>query len=252
MTQVEICKLTPAELRAVQALKDHSISPGLFKAVWATEADWRRIVAAFEVGSSAVHTIDLEAPIARVERVITKALRRDRKVVTVASCKPGEFVEIHADVPDEPAHGTSPHREPAPGPKDEQAAPSRPKEAPKPAAAVSVQQPVIGCPAPDFVNAQVRASEVLRTFLRPEQIADFERRQQFVTVGGYTGHRYAITSRHARSALALNRRTVYDLDERRAFCVHDWEIPPAEEMLTMHLLLSLPQYEPYIRGLGED
>jgi len=42
---------------------------------------------------------------------------------------------------------------------------------------------------------------------------------------------------------------VFDLDENRPLCVHDWDIPPAEEMLTMHLLLSLPQWEPYIRGL---
>lgn len=245
LTQVEICKLTRSELRAVQALKDHSLSPGLFKTAWATNEEWMAIVGAFEIGQSELHTIDLRAPIARVERVLTKELRRDRRVVTIASCKPGEYVELRAEIPPELTHGTSPHREPASGPEDE---PKPAKKAEK-AVAVTTQVPIVGCPPPNFENARVRASEVLRSFLLPEQIRDFETRQQFVTVGGMTGHRYAITSRHCRSLLGQYQRTVYDLDEGRPLCVHDWEIPAPEEMLTLHLLLSLPQYEPYMREM---
>jgi len=46
-----------------------------------------------------------------------------------------------------------------------------------------------------------------------------------------------------------NGRQLYDLEEKRALCVHDWDLPPAEEMLALHLCLSLPGQEKYVRSL---
>jgi hypothetical protein len=115
-----------------------------------------------------------------------------------------------------------------------------------------VRKPAVGCPAPDFEQAHVRARDVLQTFLSPEQHEDFRRHQRFVTTGARTGHRYMITSRHARSELDTYHRTVYDLDEGKPYCVHDWGVPAAEEMLTMHLMLSLDNWELHLRGLRED
>lgn len=237
-TRVDLCKLTRAEREAVRALKDHSLSPGLLRSAWATADHWNKIAQVFEVGSDPA-TILLGAKIAKVQTVLTRALRRDRKVISVMTTKPGEFVEFKAN---DESGDAEPFRTAAPEPKSATIVP---------VTAVTVPAPVLGCPPPDFADAQIRASEVLRTFLSADQIADFEARQQFITTGALTGHRYAITSRHARSALHKTHRTVFDLDDDREMCVHDWDLPPAEEMLTMHLLLSLPNWEPYMRRVSE-
>lgn len=235
---MEICKLTASELKAVTVLRKHST--GLMRS-WAQELDWSKLPKrAFEVGHEETTTIILIAPIHKVEAVLTKALRKDRGVITVMSSKPGEYTDITATLAEAQDDGT-PYRKPAKGETAEVVE--------KEAVAVTVQKPVLGCPAPDFTDQNIRASEVLRAFLRPEQIADFERHQQFVTVGAVTGHRYAITSRHALSNKVVSFRTVYDLDERLDYCVHDWDVPAAEEMLTMHLLLSMPRWEPWIRSM---
>ena len=113
-------------------------------------------------------------------------------------------------------------------------------------------QPVRGCPAPDFDDVEVRASRVLKAFLTLDQVEDFERRQQFVAIGADTGHRYLLTSRHARRALSLNgHRTLYDMDERVAMCVHDWEVPAPEELLALFIHLSLPGLEEYVRSIPD-
>jgi hypothetical protein len=80
---------------------------------------------------------------------------------------------------------------------------------------------------------------------------DFERYQRFVTVGGLSGRRYMLTSRHARSELSTYHRTVYDLEADTPLCVHDWSVPAAEELLVMHLHLQSPRWEEYVRWLPE-
>ena len=100
----------------------------------------------------------------------------------------------------------------------------------------------------DGLRARGHAVEVT-----PTQCADFDKHQRFIVEGADTGHRYMITSRHAPDELKRGafRRTVYDLDEERAFCVHDWEIPAEEECLTMALLIQLPGRENYVRAIPE-
>lgn len=245
-TQVEICKLTAAELKAVLALRAHST--GMMRR-WSTDEAWAKLPSrAFETSDTKTTIIQLDAPIHKVEAFLTKALRRDRGVVTVMTSKPGEYTDITASAAEQKDDEHTPYRTPAKEPKTPK---GEKAEIVPAAAAVTVQQPVLGCPAPEFPDQYIRASEVLRAFLLPEQVEDFERHQQFVTVGGYTGHRYAITSRHALSHRSMSHRTVYDLDERRDYCVHDWDIPAPEEMLTMHLLLSMPHWEPWIRRMPE-
>lgn len=211
---------------------------------WATIGTWMSIPGAFEDIQGGTYDVLLDAPVGKVESFLTKTLRKDRRIISVITNKPGEYIEITGAF-DEREDAEDPFRTAVAEPVPEE----KKKPAPKATAAVTVAAPVQGCPAPDFGPAHIRASEVLRAFLTPEQILDFEEHQQFMSIGAATGHRYAITSRHARSALSRSFRTVYDLDEQRPYCVHDWDIPPAEEMLTMHLLISLPQWEPYIRHL---
>jgi hypothetical protein len=86
-------------------------------------------------------------------------------------------------------------------------------------------------------------------FLDDDQAEDFEDRNAFVSIGVETGHRYMVTSRHARDQLATWRRQLYDLDEGRPYCVHDYAVPAAEEMLALHLLLQIPGRESYLRHL---
>lgn len=44
-------------------------------------------------------------------------------------------------------------------------------------------------------------------------------------------------------------RSVYDLDEARVLCLHDWVVPAAEELLELLLCLSLPGREREARSL---
>lgn len=122
----------------------------------------------------------------------------------------------------------------------------------KPAVAATVARPTRGCPAPDFELAEQRATDVMCAFLDPEQLADFKSEQAFLSVGADTGHRYIITSRHARSVLAHTTRSLFDLDEQMPYCVHDWEVPAAEEMLALHAFLSVPGLESYLRAIPHE
>jgi len=115
---------------------------------------------------------------------------------------------------------------------------------------VTVAQPTLGCPAPNFTQADIRANAVLEAFLNPEQIEDFRIYNRFISTGATTGHRYMLTSRRQQGELdKYSGRSLFDLDEDRAFCVHDWTIPAAEELLTLHLFLQ--RRESYLRAIPE-
>ena len=124
----------------------------------------------------------------------------------------------------------------------------------KPKAGATVALPTQGCPAPDFAQADVRATEVLLTFLTPQQATDWKGHGSFITTGA-TGLRYAITSRHAVSQLRGRpgkpgfERSLFCLDEGLAYCVHDWAVPAAEEVLGLHLLAQTVHGERYLRHL---
>lgn len=125
--------------------------------------------------------------------------------------------------------------------------------APAPKVAATVQRPVLGCPAPNFIYAELRANRVLEAFLTPEQKEDFREHDCFITHGAATGHRYMVTSRTNPEQLARNGgRSLYDLDDECAICTHDWDVPAAEEMLTLHLLAQFPAHELFMRRLEHE
>ena len=175
----------------------------------------------------------LEAPIDKVAKQLAKLLKPRRKVISAVKFKAGTIEEIFDDDELPPKLDDHPYREPA-------------------VAAASVAAPTRGCPAPNFGTAELRARGVLATFLSADQLDDFARHNRFVTTGADTGHHYMVTSRQATDALATYQRTLYDLDERRALCVHDWSVPPAEEMLSLHVLLALPDWERFLRHEEHD
>lgn len=163
----------------------------------------------------------VEAKLEDVRKVIAHSLKPNRKVVDVVKFEDGKIIEETGGV----------------------------AESREAKAGTSVAKPTLGCPEPKLSNAELRAREVLQVFTTPEQQEDFVKTNSFVSQGAGTGHLYMVTSRHAQGRLAAYRRQLYDLDEQRPYCVHDYTVPAAEEMLALHLLLQLPWGERYLRHL---
>lgn len=222
-TRVIVAKATPAETTALRDVAAHAM-----KKRWLEEMPPD---SAFREGAFVV-----KAPIKEFQRRLAKALKPGREVVSVVRFENGQMEEI-VDVPMVKA---------AVGGAKTSAA------VPVPTAAAAVSKPYCGCPAPAFVKAELRANRVLMAFLNEEQKRDFLRYNRFITVGAATGHSYMVTSRYANDSLADFQRSFFDLDDGVPLCVHDWEVPAAEEMLALHLLASLPQHELYLRRLETD
>jgi hypothetical protein len=186
----------------------------------------------FEVGAD-VRKIVVAKPIAKIEAVLSKAMKRGRKLLSAVVFKGGSIEEIHRVEDGEPTATAI-----------ERAAP---------AAAVTVAAPTIGCPIPEFERAEVRATRVLKAFLTEQQLADFERTESFLVTGADTGHKYVLTSRHAAAErlAKVGGRSVFDVDQGYPICVHDWMVPAAEELLELKLFLELPGREGYARQLEE-
>lgn len=218
-------KLTEGEKMALAAASVHGEKKG-----WTT-------------GALGEGTHVVGAPIAKVSKVIAKALKPKSKIVSAVVFSDGTMQE---------------HREETALVKaEDEATPevlpkATAKRGRKPKAATSVAAPVRGCPPPDFDAAEIRAQRVLEAFLLPTQIEDFRRYNRFVSIG-HSGRRYMVTSRHARDSLAMYHRSLYDLEDQTPLCVHDWDVPAPEEMLAIHVLLGLPGWELYLRKVeGED
>lgn len=176
-----------------------------------------------------------------MQALLAQALKPNRKLVSAVLFTDGTMQEVTEQTLDETS--------------DEKTIPETPatktgkKKKKEPKAGTTVAAPRRGCPAPDFINAEIRARRVLDVFLNPEQRADFRRHNRFITKGADTGLRYMLTSRHCNDALAKYQRTLYDLDNKLPICTHDWEVPAAEELLSLHVLLTLPGWESYMLGL---
>lgn len=242
-TRMTLNGLSPTEKEAVQALLERATNPGALRKSWAT-ADK---TASVDLDSMKEQVVELDAPITKVQEFLQKRLKPHRKQISAVRFSNGhveQLSEATLQVIDAPA-------EPDVTQAVDTPVTAKPKK-PEPKAAVTVAQPVRGCPAPDFDDVEVRASRVLKAFLTPDQIDDFERRQQFVAIGADTGHRYLLTSRYAPRALSqYGHRTLYDMDERLPMCVHDWEVPAPEELLALFVHLSLPGLEEYVRSIPD-
>jgi hypothetical protein len=213
-TEIEWEGLTPTEAAALQSIGQK-----------------------FQLPEGERGTLIVAKPIAKIESALASAMKRGRKLLSAVVFKNGRIEEVHrtplGDVP----------------------AASVPAAivAAEPKAAVTVAQPTIGCPVPEFERAEVRATRVLREFLSGQQLDDFERTQSFLVVGADTGHKYILTSRHAPKERLdrVDGRSVFDVDEGGSVCVHDWLVPAAEELLELKLFLETPGRESYVRGLTE-
>jgi len=110
--------------------------------------------------------------------------------------------------------------------------------------AASVARPTPCCPecVPGSVDM---ASEVLLSFLSPEEHADWARHRAIMVRGGLSGHQYLIAHRHSDTAVKLGK-ICYDVDDRCVLHFHDWTVPPEEEVLATKLILE--HREPWLRN----
>jgi hypothetical protein len=240
-TLLRAFQLTASEEKAMASLRARAVSTKL-RRKWASEADFLPLTNSAYRGPDGVQ-VTLNAPIEEVTKFLAKALKPERKLLQAVKFSDGRVEELHSNLVTREAE-----KEPK-KPKAEE----KPKKEEKPAVATTVARPVNGCPMPNFPEADVRASRVLETFLTPDQISDYRSSGCFVTFGADSGHRYLIGSRERPSLLQqkLGGRQLFDLEEKRPICVHDWAVPPAEEMLAIHLCLSLPGHETELLSLPE-
>ena len=176
-------------------------------------------------------SFELATSMEKVRRVLAASLKPNRKVLSAIRFSDGRMEEVR-DTAAEP----------------DAALEERIAAAKAAVAGATVATPTLGCPAPDFVQAELKARTVLEAFLDERQRDDFRRFNAFATEGA-SGTRYMVTSRHARGPLTRFERSLYDLDRGHPICTHDWTVPAAEEMLALHLHVSLPGAEEYVRGL---
>lgn len=275
-TGPKTCKMlveqaTPEEARALS-----TFAPIALKKKWVDPEALQEFAGTFVTGKTFGPLTELAAPIEEVQRLIAKALKPGKKLVSAVKFSNGKLEETHeaifpTRVPSGSSAAPSPQTVPATSTGADSAPPTSTPvgstesskaentagsaleaKKPKPEKGTTVAAPTRGCPPPNFSPARLRAREVLTAFLTPEQREDFERHNRFITVGATTGHRYMITSRHATDTLRDVQRTLFDLDEQIPLCVHDWDVPPEEEMHALNILIQLPGWERYCRHLNED
>lgn len=173
-------------------------------------------------------SLTIHKRLATIKNRLARRLKPGRELVDVVQFSSGKIVE----------HKTVEHPDKITPP------------APKPKRGVTVAAPTVGCDVPKLARAEIKAREVLMAFLDEEQKADFTAHNRFMSRGAATGHRYIITSRHAKDRVARDvHGQLFDVTDDNPLCVHDYSVPAAEEMLALHLLLQLPEHEDRMRQL---
>lgn len=222
---------------------------------WATADAFATLDSPAYLEASGGVEVELDVDLETARNYLARQLKPDRKLVNAVLFKDGTlteaaFTEPAADGADEAAE---PRVLASAAPPPPAAAPPSPEPSRRAVAGTTVAVPTRGCPAPNFSAAELRAAHVLSHFLTPEQLTDFRRYNRFISIGATTGHRYMLTSRFRQAELGkFGGRSLYDLDEQCAYCVHDWTVPAAEELLGLHVFLQLPGKESFLREIAEE
>jgi hypothetical protein len=223
---LEIVDPTAHELKLLNAFLDD-----------ARAKKWTPItkIAPVEVDGKRRQEILLSAPLPEAGRLLYTRLRPGDRTITAVRSEGGKVQIFEAADLANIDEALKPDAIiPAPEPK-------KPKTEP---AAVSSQRPTPSCPqcVPGAVS---RASEVLLTFLSPEEHETWAS-ERFITVeGGISGHRYMLAHRHSSYAVKCGR-ICYDLDDDVVVHFHDNSVPPEEEVLAAKLILQ--NREPWLRN----
>jgi hypothetical protein len=266
-TELWVDGLTAQEVDVLRLLRDtYSRDRWLgLRAPWASANVWNDLGIEGDIGTGyrdpGKRHIVLDAPLHHVESALSRALKPGRSLVRAVTYRLAGKTQIApAQLPPAPPSGKDNTVDvlsaeplavaPLPPPKPKIEVPARATGA----LATTVAAPARGCPMPAFCKADVRATRLLSAFLSTEQLGEFNATQAFHAEGRDTGHLYLLTSRHA--GFRWRRRgTLYDRDEHRALCIHDWDVPAAEELLSLLIHLRLPGMERFMLGLpelGED
>lgn len=206
-TRVRYENVTELEKKALGALWKH-----------AAKKDWVDLTS-----PSMSPPVDLAAPIEKVQKILAKSLKPDRKLLSVVQFSSGKMQEI--------GEATFVEIE-----QEEKGIIRR---------ALTCALPDLGCPIPEFKRAEIAARSVLDAFLSEEQRYAFSKKNRFIACGAATGRRYLISSRFALTERF--NRSLYDIDENLGICTHDYSVPAAEEMLALLAMVSLPGRELQIR-----
>lgn len=158
-------------------------------------------------------TIVLRAPLAKVGPVLVKITKPADRTLTAVSFKDGKLEVAETGALETVIAKADPESK-----------------------AVSVARPTPCCPScvPGSVEP---ASDVLLSFLTPQEHADWAKHRAIMVTGGRSGHRYLIAHRHSRTAV-LNGKICYDVDDHCVLHFHDWTVPPEEEVLATKLILE--------------
>ena len=312
-TRLRAFDLSPAEEEGMRMLRRHALAVGEARTPWA-DLDAFLPVDHPSFRSAEGFTIDLGAPIAEVQGVLSRALKPGRTLVTAVLFSDGRMEEVHEegpplgveegpvalpegarDAPEPPADAADRRGEVVGAIEGARSAASGGAEgAPRgkrggrrgagakrsggaagsvdvpessaivaaahdpsrsgaggASVAATVAAPRIGCPTPVWPEADVRANRVLEAFLTPDQLGEYRRYGAFMAVGADTGRRYMISNRERPGMTQhFEFRSIFDVDGNRPLCVHDWEVPPAEEMLALKFCVELPGREYLIRRLA--
>lgn len=168
VTRLVLVGLSPTEREAVTKLRETALAPPWRGTPWCGPDEFPDVT---KLKGKREITIELAAPLGRVQGILAKLLKPERTLLNVVRFTDGRMEEITDWA--EPESG---YRDDAKSGAEAKAL-AKADEKPAAAAGTTVAQPTRGCPVPDFEKAEVRATAVLQAFLTPEQIADFERHQ---------------------------------------------------------------------------
>lgn len=189
----------------------------------------------------------LRAPMDVVGPVAVSLMRPGPAVLTAIKFSDGKLLTTSGG-PAELAAVLAPYRDPEPPKAVETIHEGTVEVVEKPTAvpevAATVKRPTPSCPrcVPGAVGP---ASDVLLSFLSPNEHEGWARSRSLVVQGGITGHRYLLVHRHMPLASKIGR-ICYDLDDDVVVHFHDWSVPPEEEVLAAKLILE--RREPWLRN----
>ena len=251
LTMLRAFELTPTERKAMEQLRDRAVSPKL-RQPWAADKDFLPLTNAAYATADGV-TIHLKAPVEKVQDVLFKAMKAKRKAVMAVRFSDGSMEEIVRVQTPEGKEAKLPGPKPAKEAEPEKTK-AKEKEEAKPVVAATVARPVNGCPMPAFEEATIRANRVLEAFLTDEQRDDYRKSGAFIVHGRDSGHRYMICNRERPNFYNrhMGGRQLWDMEEKRPICVHDWTVPAPEEMLGIFFMLTLPGREIDLLNLPEQ
>ena len=239
-TEVTWDNLTQGEIKALESLLTHARAKE-----WKIEGDQQDTPIFVRKGNNGgpyrghpgTGVITIHKRLVTIKNRLVKDLKPGRTMVDVVKFTSGEIIEHKVAVL--PDAIKKPEKEGV-----------LKRAAKKVAAGVSVAVPTTGCPVPRLAKPEFKARGVLNAFWTSEQREDFIKHNRFITWGIDSGHRYMVTSRHAKDHKGRDvHGQLFDLDDDNPLCVHDYTVPAAEEMLALHLLLQIPGYEGHMRQL---